>query len=400
MKPRAGSVGRLEAPVTGVPPKESIPTMSENRLAYLDNLRVSLTALVICHHANAAYGSPGGWYYIVQEPGGVAAEVFGTMFAAVTQAFFMSSFFLISAYFTPPAYDHKGAWGFARRRLVRLGIPLLVYFYVLCLLMRYLVRCFEGRTEQGFAAFFGERFLTYTDPGPLWFALALLIFEGVYIACRMVAGRPGGTPRVWPLPTDRQILLFTVGVGVFTFLFRQWQPLTAFVFHLRLGFFPLYVCMFVFGLMARRSGWFEALTAKQANRWFLGSVAAVGIAPVFMVLNAVLGNDVFVFWGGFNWQCCMYSMWEPFLCVGINLKLIVLFRDRFNFSTPLSRRLAASSYTAYIFHAFFVVTATYLFTFFSLGRLPEILLMWPVAVIPCFLFADGFRRIPLLNRVL
>ena len=62
--------------------------------------------------------------------------------------------------------------------------------------------------------------------------------------------------------------------------------------------------------------------------------------------------------------------------------------------------MAASSYTAYIFHAFFIVFATYLFTFFSLGRLPEILLMWPVAITACFTFADIVRRAPLLNRVL
>jgi surface polysaccharide O-acyltransferase-like enzyme len=119
-----------------------------------------------------------------------------------------------------------------------------------------------------------------------------------------------------------------------------------------------------------------------------------------MVLNAVLGHDVFKFWGGFTWQCCTYSMWEPFLCVGINMKLVVLYRDRFNWSTPLTRRMAASAYTAYIVHAFFVATATYLFTFFSLGRLPEILLMWPVAVIPCFLFSDVVRRLPLLRKIL
>lgn len=35
-------------------------TLEKSRLSYLDNLRFSLVALVICHHANAAYGSPGG----------------------------------------------------------------------------------------------------------------------------------------------------------------------------------------------------------------------------------------------------------------------------------------------------------------------------------------------------
>jgi peptidoglycan/LPS O-acetylase OafA/YrhL len=374
--------------------------VEEGRFSYLDNLRVSLVALVICHHANAAYGSPGGWDYIVHEHGGTVTEILTTMFAGVTQAFFMSSFFLISAYFTAPAYDHKGAWSFARRRLVRLGIPLLVYYYVLSLLMHYMILTFKGRTEEGLLTFFSGHFLHYGEPGPLWFALALLIFEGVYIAFRKIAGNLNRPPRSYPLPSDRQILLFIVGIGFFTFLFRQWHPLTVHLFHLRLAFFPLYVCMFVFGIITYRSGWFRLLTAQQANRWFIVSLVAIAIVPIIMVVNAALGYDAYKFWGGFNWQNYSYSAWEPFLCVGINMKLIVLFRDRFDFSTAFTKSMAKSSYTAYIFHAFFVVIATYLFTFFSLGRIPEIILMWPVAVIPCFLFADMVRRLPLLKKVL
>lgn len=202
------------------------------------------------------------------------------------------------------------------------------------------------------------------------------------------------------MPSDRQILIFIVAVGLFAFLFRQWQPLTKGVYHLRLGFYPLYVCMFTFGVIAYRSGWFTSLTAQQANRWFYISLAAIALVPGLLIFNGWLGYDAYKFWGGFNWQCYSYAAWEPFLCVGINMKLIVLFRDRLNFSTHFTKRMAKSSYTAYIFHAFFIVFATYLFTFFFLGRIPEILLMWPVAVIPCFLFADALRRVPLLNRVL
>lgn len=374
--------------------------MEESRLSYLDNLRVSLTALVICHHANAAYGSPGGWYYIVQEPAGVIAEVLTTMFAAVTQAFFMSSFFLISAYFSAATFDNKGAWRFARGRLIRLGIPLLVYYYVLSLVMRYMILSFRGRMEIDFLTFFSNRFLDYGEPGPLWFTMTLLIFEGVYLVFRKVSARFDLKPRSYAFPRDRAILLFILGIGLFTFIFRQQFPLTVHVFHMRLAFYPLYVCMFTFGIIAYRSGWFTSLTTHQANRWFYISIATFLIAPAVMIVNEILGYDTYKFWEGFTWQCYVYSAWEPFLCVGINMKLIVLFRDRFNFATAFTKNMAKSSYTAYISHAFFIVIATYLFTFFSLGRLPEILLMWPVAVVSCFLFADIVRRAPLLNKVL
>ena len=140
--------------------------------------------------------------------------------------------------------------------------------------------------------------------------------------------------------------------------------------------------------------------SRRWNTWFKASLIAIAIVPPFLMLNAALGYDAYKFWRGFNWQCYSYAAWEPFLCVGINMKLIVLFRDRFDFSTPFTRRIANSSFTAYIFHAFFIVMATYLFTFVSLGRIPEIILMWPIAVIPCFLFADAVLRSPLLNKIL
>ncbi len=374
--------------------------MEGERYAYLDNLRASLTALVICHHANAAYGSPGGWYYIVHERGGVLTEILTTMFAGVTQAFFMSSFFLISAFFTAPGYDRKGPWRYTKRRALRLGVPFLVYFYVLSVVLSYIIHCFEGHSDLGFFAYFASRFLRHTEPGPLWFAFALMVFESVYIAYRLIADRLGRAKRSYPLPTDRQVLLFLIAIGVFTFLFRQWQPLTVSFFHMRLAFFPMYVCMFVFGLMAYRSGWFKDLSAQQANRWFRVSLVAIAIAPLVMILNAALGYDAYKFWEGFTWQCYAYAAWEPFLCIGINMKLIVLYRERFDWSNAFTQRMAKSAFTAYIFHAFFIVVATYLFTFFSIGRVPEILLMWPITVIPCFLFADAFRRLPLARKIL
>ena len=392
-----GVSGGRSAPPPGA---DKTGFLGTGRLDYLDNLRASLTALVICHHCNAAYGSPGGWVYIVHESGGPVTEVLTTMFAGITQAFFMSSFFLISAYFTAPGYDRKGPWRFMRRRLMRLGIPLLAYYYVLSLILRYMIYCFRGRTELGFFEFFTTYFGKITSPGPLWFAFALLVFEAVYVGFRLVADRVGKGPRAYPFPGDMAIFLFIVAAGAIAFLVRLWQPLTEGFYHMRLGYFTLYVFMFSFGILAYRSGWFENMPVRQANRWFYVSLGAIAVMPVILAGAGLLGYDAYDFWGGWNLRSYLYAAWEPFLCVGINMKLVQLYRDRFNKSTPFTKRMAKSSFTAYISHAYFIVVPTYLFTFFSLGRIPEILLMWPVAVIPCFLAADGIRRLPLLRRIL
>src|ERR1051326_7808109 len=97
-----------------------------SRLFFIDNLRVFLIILVVMFHLAITYGAAGSWYY--QDPAkDTLTSVLLTILTATNQAFFMGLFFLISAYFTPGSYDRKGAGPFLRDRLVRLGIPLLIY---------------------------------------------------------------------------------------------------------------------------------------------------------------------------------------------------------------------------------------------------------------------------------
>jgi glucan biosynthesis protein C len=96
---------------------------TSKRLYYLDNLRVFLTVLVIAHHVGQAYGPTGGDWPIKEA---VSAAVLGPFFT-VNRSFFMSLFFLISGYFMVMDYDHKGGSEFVKRRLQRLGIPIVAW---------------------------------------------------------------------------------------------------------------------------------------------------------------------------------------------------------------------------------------------------------------------------------
>ena len=94
------------------------------RLLYLDNLKVCLTVLVIFHHAGQAYGDGGDWAYTPSNPAEVMPWIWH--FFSVNAAFFMGLFFLISGYFVPASYVKQGASVFVQKKLIRLGIPLLV----------------------------------------------------------------------------------------------------------------------------------------------------------------------------------------------------------------------------------------------------------------------------------
>ena len=86
------------------PPIQS-PLSVKQRLDYLDNLKVALTCLVVAHHAGQPYGGSGGFWYF-QPQNGPQIEL--GRFFAVNAGFFMSLFFLISAYFLPSSLSKKG----------------------------------------------------------------------------------------------------------------------------------------------------------------------------------------------------------------------------------------------------------------------------------------------------
>ena len=101
-----------------------------SRLLYIDNIRTFLTALVLLHHIMIVYAASGSWIYIEGRQD-MPTVIVGNIFCTVNQAYFMGLFLLISAYFVPGSYDRKGAARFWKDRLARLGIPLVIYSWVL-----------------------------------------------------------------------------------------------------------------------------------------------------------------------------------------------------------------------------------------------------------------------------
>lgn len=378
----------------------AVQQTDKQRLFYLDNLRTFLTALVICHHVATAHATLGGWYYIIPPPAGSIASVVLTIFIGINQAFFMSLFFMVSAFFTPLSYDRKGPVPFLKDRLARLGIPLLVYSFVLSPSLKYLAYCFTETNPKGYLDFMIHNFVREASPGPLWFVLSLLIFATVYVFIRFATRIREQEKYTLPPPTNLQILVFVFGIGLITFLVRLRFPVYWAIFDLHLGFFPLYICMYIFGVWACRFSWLDNLRSKQANLWFGISVGFIVFIPVVMALGGALDGGTEAFEGGASWQAYVYAAYEPVLCVGISMKLLLIFRNRFDRQNGLTRRMAKSAYTAYIIHPFFVVCGTFLLAGLPLDPLIKVVVLCPLAVASCFAASNAVRQAPLLRRVL
>ena len=372
-----------------------------SRIAYLDNLRSLLTGLVVLHHTAITYGAPGSWYFYDTALMGVG-QILLTVFVALNASFFMGFFFLLAGYFTPRSYDRKGPVRFLWDRLLRLGIPIAFYSFLIAPLIRAMLTVRVWSPGAAFwptyARYLGD---IQFSPGPLWFVLALLIFSAVYVLLRAGSSlfKSGAGAKQRPL-TNRGIVLFGLAIGVVTFLVRIVYPSGRVWFVFQLGDFAQYIALYAAGVLAYRHGWFAALTKKQGKQWLLAAVGIAILLPIVGMIGGAFDGDPSEFQGGMQWQSMVGSLWWSMQGLAIILALLVGFRERFNHQGALAREMARSTYTVYILHAPIVVGIGLLLL--STGWHSAVKL--PIACIAglalCFSLAAGVRRIPLARRII
>ena len=371
------------------------------RLWYVDNLRIFLISLVVLHHLSITYGAPGSWYYNESSPQGLLILPLA-MFVATNQAFFMGLFFLISAYFTEKSLSRKSTGTFLAERLLRLGIPLIVYFFVISpLTVYYLMRQFRG-LDISFWKFLSEG--NGLGFGPLWFVETLLIFSLIYVFYQKFRARDEDrTDKTRPLPGDKSVLMLAVLLALISFLVRIKLPVGWSLPHLGLQFphFPQYITLFALGIAASRYDWLEQITYRRGLRWFLVSQVMVFIFfPLLFMTGGAASGEVSAFMGGIHWQSLAYSVWEQVTGLGLMIGLLGIFREKFNSQGNWGKRLSDSAYGVFIFHAPVVVLITVALRNAEIPGILKFLILAPVTVVASFLVAYLVRKIPYADRVL
>ncbi len=381
-------------------------TASGSRLFFVDNLRTVLIVMVILVHLSITYGGAGSWCYKEVERPDVLTGLLLSMQNAIFQSFFMGLLFLVSGYFVPGSYDRKGPRRFLGDRLLRLGIPLLCYDYLLNPLLTYVL--IAGGVTGSPRSFRPWALNYYTEfhvgTGPLWFVEALLIFVVLYATWRL-AGR-------WPrravktagyVPSHASLLALALGLGLFSFVVRIQLPVgwELDYLNLQLPFFPQYVVMFFIGVAAYRHNWLLRLPRRLARPWLAAAVIlAVVVLPFLVVLAGALRGDISKLAGGWHWQALAYALWEQTLGVALTVGLLILFRERFNSQGRLARTACASSYTVYIIHAPLIVAFTFAVRRVDLYPLLKFAAVAVIIIPLCFVFADLLRRLPAAQRIL
>ncbi len=379
------------------------------RLDWIDNLRWLVIVLVVLVHVCVTYSGLGSWYYHEEVELDLAGTIVFFAFELWSQSFFMGFLFLLAGYFVPAAYDRKGAGRFALDRLLRLGAPTAVFIFVLHPLTELIKKSFLrpplrwADIPAFFQSYFGN-LVFFRETGPLWFALALLIFCLVYAAVRRLAetlgARRAREGRAARPVTHGTVAALVALLGAASFLVRLVQPIGTSWYNMQLCFFPQYVILFLIGLWSRRSGFLSSVPYRFGMRW-LRLALAVGIPAwaALMALGGALSGNEGAYAGGLHWQAAAYALWEAFFCVGISLGLIVLYRERANVRGRLAGFLADNNFGVYVFHTPILVAVSLALRPLAYHPLAKALLVAALVLPACFLVAALVRRVPGLRRL-
>jgi cytochrome b561 len=197
----------------GLQPTEKSPeqaaTGKTSRLFFIDHLRAALVILVVLHHVAMVYGVIPPFYYWEPPTNDPLAGLIFLVFVLFNQAWFMGAFFLLAGYFTPGSYDRKGPGSFLKARLLRLGIPLILFIFVLNPISSIGYFLMPASVSGNTTPLSWQLYPNLIGTGPLWFVAMLLIFGFGYAAWRMLTRKGTSTSM------SESSLPGYLGIGIF-----------------------------------------------------------------------------------------------------------------------------------------------------------------------------------------
>lgn len=351
------------------------------REAWIDHLRVWLTALVVLHHAAITYGARGSWFYhAAAEPNAAL-----TAFAALNQAFFMGAFFLLAGLLAPRSLARKGGRAFLADRAVRLGLPVLAFGFVLGPLTVSLATAPASGILQDLATRMARLDFVL---GPLWFPAALLVMSGALVLL---------PPRTRPsreTPAVLSWVALALATGLAALAVRQVVPVGETLLGFQLGYFASYVVLFAVGVLAGNGTFRTPTTRRQLGTAAFVGLLALPILPLGLLLDPTGRVET-----GLSPAAIAYAFWEPLVATGVIAGLVVAAR-----ALPAGGRLwsaaAACSYGAFVLHAPILVAASRALE--SLGASHAIALPVSAAttIVAAFVATAALRRSASIRNVL
>lgn len=351
------STSTLARSLTGEGNARLRPVETE-RLTYLDNLRVVMVAGVIAGHAIAGYAGMNWTYADVAEGemGSVSQSMFGLLILPFAM-FVMALFFLVAGLLTPASLDRKGPRRFARDRLIRLGIPLAAFMFVLWPLMTYGLYAAAGSDWSLWDVYADDPTL---DNGPLWFVEVLLLYSLVYAAWVAWRARRVGVSKsdaTGPLRA-RHLVAFGAGIAATTFLVRLWFPFDSLQFtNAHVWQWPECIGLFGLGIVSARHGWLRPVPDRIRRGCGWVSLAATLALIVAFASMEDPDRAVDTFGGGWRGEALMLAAIGGALSVAASIWVLAFVQRHWERAGRTARAMSRAAYAAFMFQGVPLIVA-------------------------------------------
>jgi glucans biosynthesis protein C len=378
----------------------------------IDDLRATLTLIVVGHHSSLAYTSFARFnprsYLDATAPIVDPARWVGFDFLEnFNDVFFMSWMFLIGGLFVWSALERKGAGRYARERLLRLGVPFACGVTVLVPLWYYPSAAMEEGGVASYLAFWRQCLLRDGWPsGPLWFIWVLLAFN--LLAALGYRLRP----RVPPVLTavvvrwrQRPVALLAALVAVSAAAFvpllivvgpGRWVTVGGPLWFQpsRIGLYAVYFGLgVVIGAVGIERGPF-AREAPLGRRWAAWAAAAAAVYTALWYLPPMIRPVPRPLRG------MVYGLVFAVSCATSGLAFLAFFRRFATRPRRIFDSLAANAYGIYLVHYGFVVWLQYPLVPSTLAATAKFAIVASGATLASWATTAVLRRLPALRAIL
>lgn len=363
------------------------------RLSWVDRLKVVTIAGVVVVHVATAYVVDIGWYYEERTTSQVTPVLLGVP-AFLAGVFGLAPLFLVGGWMAAGSLARRGAGAFARARLLRLGVPTVLYFLLVDPFADYLGGRVQGEprtlvdylTDLG-----GDR-----DLGPVWFITVLLVLSLAYAAWR----------RAWPArPRTGRLTARTIATAALVVaaadvvMWLRWSYFSDTLWNLNWQHWPQAAGVFAVGALARERGWLDTVPRRLGRGSGLVAVACLVVFTAFAAYGFATEDEALV--RGLHPFALTFAVVDGLGALTLAVWAWWWFRERW--SGPQGPVLAGASrgaYAAYLLHP--VVLVALSGAVHPLPWAPEAKFVLVSAVGVPAVFAVGWlvTRVPGVSRVL
>jgi surface polysaccharide O-acyltransferase-like enzyme len=364
-----------------------------NRLAYLDNIRSFVIFLVISMHSAVTYSGFGDWYYTEGSPNNLSifSMVFFGFLQSHIQAWSMGALFFLSAYLATKALSRHGKIKFIKERLFRLGLPLLIYVFVISFIIGYILQWFNlnnNLLENYYFYFTSLMWLGHT--GPLWFVQVLLVFCLIYVTIKIFFPKFIKIQNV----NSKRIILTIILIGIIAFLIRLILPIGTSFYNLQFCYFGSYIVMFIVGIIIGENDLLENITDERNIKWLTFSfIIGIPLWGIIMVFGGALEGNMNFINGGFYWQSFTFALWEALIAIGFSIGILSLFKKKLNENNKVTGIIRDNAFGIYFFHPPIMISISLVLKFWVIHPIIKSSTVTVISFVLCLVFSYSIRRL-------